>query len=558
MESILLPIIAFVPILTSLILMMVFNIPAKISLPISWLLACIFGLIFWKMNWLSVLAYSLSGVLSSLDVLITITGAIIVMNMLKESGGTYSINNGFKSISKDARIQAIIIGWMFSSFIEGAAGFGTPAALAAPLLVSLGFPPVAAAVVALICDSTAVSFGAIGIPTIQSLTCLGSEIATDAYASSLSMWVSIPHAIVGTLIPFIAVAVMCKFFSKERSFKPAFEVLPFALFAGLCFTVPYTLIAIFLGPEFPSLLGALVGLPIVIFCAKKGFLIPKRVWTFSEESEWDESWKSTVEATQPKESNLSIVKAWIPYILIALILVITRLPFLPIKTTLTGNGVLSNVFAIKIPELFGVANTSYTFKWAWLPGTIFILVSFLIIPIHKMKRKEVSNAWKTTGKQLIGAAAAIVSGLALVQILRYSGSNSVDSSEIKSMIFYMAEALSKVGKVFYVIIAPIIGVLGAFVSGSNTVSNSLFTNLQYQSAVNLGLPTVLIVALQVIGGAVGNMICVNNTVAVCATVGTNGKEGKIIRITLTPTIIYTIFIIIIFMFLIFVFHVTGV
>ncbi len=555
METVVLPLLAFLPILVSLVLMMAFNIPAKISLPISWLLACVFGLIFWKMDWLSVFAYSISGVLNSLDVLITITGAIIVMNMLKESGGTHSINNGFKSITKDVRIQAIIIGWMFASFIEGAAGFGTPAALAAPLLVSLGFPPVAAAVVALICDSTAVSFGAIGTPTIQSLTCLGSEIATDSYSSSLSMWVSIPHAIVGTFIPFIAVAVMCKFFSKEKSFKPAFEVLPFAIFAGLCFTIPYTLIACFLGPEFPSLLGALIGLPIVIFAAKKGFLIPKKQWNFPDQNEWDESWKSTVEATKPKESNLSLIRAWLPYIIIAVILVITRLPFLPIKSTLNGNGVLAEVFAIKIPELFGVGNTSYTFKWAWLPGTIFILVSFLIIPIHKMKRQEVGQAWKNTGKQLLGAAIAIVSGLALVQIMRYSGSNAFDSTETKSMIFYMAESLSKVGKVFYVIIAPIIGVLGAFVSGSNTVSNSLFTNLQYQSALNLGLPTILIVALQIIGGAVGNMICVNNTVAVCATVGTNGKEGKIIRITIAPTIVYTILIIIIFVLLIFAFNV---
>lgn len=555
METVVLPLLAFLPILVSLVLMMAFNIPAKISLPISWLLACVFGLIFWKMDWLSVFAYSISGVLNSLDVLITITGAIIVMNMLKESGGTHSINNGFKSITKDVRIQAIIIGWMFASFIEGAAGFGTPAALAAPLLVSLGFPPVAAAVVALICDSTAVSFGAIGTPTIQSLTCLGSEIATDSYSSSLSMWVSIPHAIVGTFIPFIAVAVMCKFFSKEKSFKPAFEVFPFAIFAGLCFTIPYTLIACFLGPEFPSLLGALIGLPIVIFAAKKGFLIPKKQWNFPDQNEWDESWKSTVEATKPKESNLSLIRAWLPYIIIAVILVITRLPFLPIKSTLNGNGVLAEVFAIKIPELFGVGNTSYTFKWAWLPGTIFILVSFLIIPIHKMKRQEVGQAWKNTGKQLLGAAIAIVSGLALVQIMRYSGSNAFDSTETKSMIFYMAESLSKVGKVFYVIIAPIIGVLGAFVSGSNTVSNSLFTNLQYQSALNLGLPTILIVALQIIGGAVGNMICVNNTVAVCATVGTNGKEGKIIRITIAPTIVYTILIIIIFVLLIFAFNV---
>ena len=555
-ESILLPILAFVPIFICLLLMTAFNLPAKISLPITWASACVFGLIFWKMNWLSVIAYSLSGILNSIDVLITITGAIIVMNILKESGGMHSINNGFRTISKDARIQAIIVGWMFSSFIEGAAGFGTPAALAAPLLVSLGFPPVAAAIVALICDSTSVSFGAIGTPVSQALACLGVDVATDSFSSSLSIWIAIPHAIVGTIIPFIAIAIMCKFFSKEKSFKPALEVLPFSLIAGLCFTVPYALIACFLGPEFPSLLGALVGLPIVILLAKKGFLVPKRQWNFPGQEEWDESWKSTFETSKPKESKMSLVIAWLPYVLIALILVITRLPFLPIKSLLNGNGALSNFFAIKIPKIFGIENTSYTLKWAWLPGTVFIIVSIITIFIHKINRKNVGIAWKNTGKQLIGAAIAIISGLALVQILRYSGSNVAGSEETKSMIFYMAEALSKVGKVPYVIISPIIGILGAFVSGSNTVSNTLFTNLQYQSALNLGLPTVLIVALQVIGGAVGNMICVNNTVAVCATVGTNGKEGKIIRFTLTPTAIYTVFIIVIFIFLIFVFNIS--
>ena len=550
MSAVLLSILAFLPILVCLVLMMAFNIPAKISLPVSWALACIFGLIFWKMNCLSVIAYSLSGILNSIDVLITITGAIIVMNILKESGGMYSINNGFKSISNDARVQAIIVGWMFSSFIEGAAGFGTPAALAAPLLVSLGFPPVAAAVVTLICDSTAVSFGAIGTPTTQALICLGGDVATESYASKLSMWVAIPHAIVGTIIPFIAIAIMCKFFSKEKSFKPALEVLPFCLFAGLCFTIPYALIGTFLGVEFPSLLGALIGLPIVIFASKKGFLIPKRQWNFPSQEDWDDSWRSTERINEPKESNMSFIRAWIPYILIALLLVITRLPFLPFKGWLNS----CKVFVIKIPKLFGVANTSYTFKWAWLPGTVFILVSFLTIFIHKMKKEDVKKAWKNTGKQLIGASIAIISGLALVQILRYSGSSSVGGNETKSMIFYMAETLSKVGKAFYVIISPIIGILGAFVSGSNTVSNTLFTNLQYQSAVNLGLPTILIVALQVIGGAIGNMICVNNTVAVCATVGTNGKEGKIIRTTIAPTTIYTLFIIVTFVFLIFVFQ----
>jgi lactate permease len=273
---------AFVPIFVSLILMAVFNVSAKISLPISYALAVILGLIFWKMDFLSVLAYTLSGLLNSVDVLVTVTGAILLMNTLKESGAMSTINKGFSAISKDSRIQAIIIGWMFGSFIEGAAGFGTPAALAAPLLVSLGFPPVCAAAVTLIFDSAAVSFGAIGTPVNQSIACLGTTIVTDSYASSISMWTAIPHSIAAIVIPFIGIAIMCKFFSKEKSFKPALEVLPFAIFSGLAFAIPYCVIAIFLGPEFPSLLGALIGLVITILAAKFGFLVPKKTWTFPE------------------------------------------------------------------------------------------------------------------------------------------------------------------------------------------------------------------------------------------------------------------------------------
>ena len=205
----------------------------------------------------------------------------------------------------------------------------------------------------------------------------------------------------------------------------------------------------------------------------------------------------------------------------------------------------SGIFVLKIPELFGVANTSYTLKWAYLPGTFFIIVALVTVGIHKMNKSDVKEAWLESLKQISGAAIAIVFGLALVQIMRYSGSNDINDTATKSMIFYMAEALSKVGQKLYIVFAPLIGILGAFISGSNTVSNTLFTNLQYQSAVNLNLNQVMIVALQVIGGAIGNMICVNNTVVACATVGSIGREGKIIRINLIPTIIYTVVVVIV-------------
>ena len=139
---------AFIPIVFCVVVMAAFNWPAKRAMPVTWLITAVLGYIFWDMELLSLTAYSIAGLFSSFEVLIIIFGAILVMNTLKMSGGMVAINNGFRSISPDARVQAVIIGFLFVSFIEAAAGFGTPAALAAPLMISLGFPPVAAVVVA--------------------------------------------------------------------------------------------------------------------------------------------------------------------------------------------------------------------------------------------------------------------------------------------------------------------------------------------------------------------------------------------------------------------------
>lgn len=533
---------AFIPIVFCVVVMAVFNWPAKIAMPITWLMASILGFFFWGMDLLELVAYSVSGLFSSIEVLIIIFGAILVMNTLKMSGGMAAINNGFRSISADARVQAVIIGFLFVSFIEAAAGFGTPAALAAPLMISLGFPPVAAVVVALICDSACVAFGAIGTPVVQAVTCMGPEVATDAFVKEMSLWTAIPHAVVMIVLPFIAVAIMCKFFSKERSIKPALEALPFCVFAGVCFAVPYVLVNIFVGYEFPSLFGSLIALVITVVAAKCKFLTPKKVWHFGEEASWDDSWKATHAPAPPKESKMSLVKAWIPYVLIALILVATRIPALGLKGLFNRVG---SIFVIKSGELFGVPNTAFTLKWAYVPGTVFILIALVTVLLHKMKAKDVKDAWVASFKQVSGAAIALIFGLAMVQIMRYSGSNDVASTDMKSMIFYMAESLSKVGRDLYIIISPIIGVLGSFISGSNTVAVTLFANLQEQAANNLGLNAAIIVAANTIGGSIGNMVCVNNVVAACATAGTAGREGKIIRINAIPAAIYTAIVIIV-------------
>lgn len=535
-----LAILAFVPILITLVLMMVFNWKAKWCLLISWAVASIFAFFFFDIDIKEIFAGSLYGMLGSADVLIIILGAILLMNTLKASGATASINRGFMNICPDKRIQACIIGFSFCSFIEAAAGFGTPAALAGPLMVSLGFPPLAAAMIALVFDSVAVSFGAVGTPVTSALHALGLS-SNEAFISEFSLWTTIPHAIVSIVLPLIVLMMMTKFFSKEKSIKPALEAAPFAIFTGLSFAVPMVLTSIFIGYEFASLIGALVSIVVTVVAAKKGFLVPKKTWTFGSEEEWDKEWLATSEVTKVEESKMSLIKAWLPYLLVAGILILTRIPQLGIKDLLTTKA----PFVIKIDNLFGYENLDWSLKWAYLPGTFFILIAVITNFIHKMDKEKIKQSWKDTLKQVGGAALALIFGLALVEILKYKNDNDV------SMMVEMANALSKVGKGLYIIISPFIGVLGAFVSGSATVSMNLFSNLQYDTAMNLDLPVACILAMQCVGSAVGNMVCINNAVAASATIGTVGKEGKLIKMNVLPMLIYIGITIIIFYLVIF-------
>lgn len=529
-----LAVLAFFPILLSIVLMTVFSKPAKAVLPVAFLVAVLLAVIFWRMEFRAVISATIYGILSSVEVLLVIFGAILIMNTQKYSGGMESINHGFTRISPDHRIQAIIISFMFGSFIEGAAGFGTPAALAAPLLVSLGFPPLAAAVVSLICDSAAVSFGAVGTPVTVAIAQIADR-ATEGALTGVTVFTALAHGIVGVFLPFLAVAVLVRVFGREKSFKPAFSVLPFAIFSGLSFSIPYVLIAVFFGHEFPSLLSGLIGLVVTVLAAKKKFLIPKKVWTLGE-----------VAASKDEGSRLNLFLAWFPYVLIAIILVLTRIPALGIKDIINTNA--KGVFLIDIPDILGVKRIDFSLKWANIPGLIpFIPVALITHFLHKMPKEKVRLAWRDTIKQISGAAVAIVSGICLVQIMKFS---DINSSGIPNMMNVLAEKISQVGKVAYVLISPLIGILGSFISGSNAVSNLLFTNLQFETASTLGISEIITVASQVVGGAIGNIICINNIVAACATVGISGKEGKIIKINIIPTLVYTAVITVFFAILI--------
>jgi len=531
--------IASLPILTVIILMMAFNKPAKIVLPVGWAAAVAIAILYWRQTPLTTAAWALDGFLEAIGTFMIIFGAILIMNTLKRSGAVTAIQRVFNNVNPDKRIQAIIIGFVFGAFVEGAAGFGTPAALAAPLLISLGFPPLCAAMIALIYNTVPVSFGAVGTPTntaiaVTSQAAESLGLNMEQYRMAVTRITAVGHSVCALVIVFLGVWVMCRLFGPDRKGKDALPSLPFALFTAVVFDTLYLSLAFFFGPEFPTLVGAIITLFIVILAAKKGFLCPKEIWDFGPSEQWDVEWLSKTEVKRDTDTGMNAYVAWIPYILISLLLVASRLDWLGMKSLLTGS-----FFRTGISCIFGNDSVNWTWNYGWCPGIFpFSLVCVLSFFIFRMSFPNVIEVVFDTVKQTSGAAVALFFGVSMVYIYRNTGMDAGLTDH--SMLYVMADAVAGVTHKAYIAISPFIGVLGAFMSGSNTVSNTLFAGLQFQTAILVDLSPMLIVALQNIGGAAGNMICVNNVVAVCATTGTAGNEGRIIRTNILPCLLYCV------------------
>ena len=543
MSSGLLALLAFSPILLAAILLVGLRWPARRAMPLVYLVTAAVGLFAWDMSLNRVLASTLQGLIITLGLLWIIFGAILLLNTLKHSGGITAIRAGFATISPDRRIQAIIIAWLFGCFIEGASGFGTPAAIAAPLLVAIGFPAMAAVLMGMLVQSTPVSFGAVGTPIIVGVnTGLDSVVISAQLLEQGSSWaqflqlitseVAIIHAIVGTAMPLIMVLMLTRFFGAEKSWKAGFEVLPFALFAGLAFTLPYAATGIFLGPEFPSLGGGLIGLAIVTTAARKGFLLPKTTWDFAPAKDWPSEWLGTVEMKldQLTAKSMSSLRAWLPYVLVGLLLVISRV----VPEVSAG----LKAVMLNFPDLLGETGVSANFMPLYLPGGILVAVVLATFFLHGMKPRELGAAVKESSGVLLSAGFVLLFTVPMVRILINSGVNDGDLASMPIlMALWVADSVGGI----YPLLAPSIGALGAFIAGSNTVSNMMFSQLQFGVANSLGISSALIVAVQAIGAAAGNMIAIHNVVAASATVGLLGREGSILRKTVWPTLYYVLF-----------------
>ena len=545
MNTAVLTILALLPIITVAIFLVGLRWPARTAMPLSYLVAAALAFLVWQVPGAQVIAASINGLVVAFTLLYIIFGAILLLNTLQESGAIRTIRQGFTDITPDRRVQVIIIAWLFGSFIEGSAGFGTPAAVAVPLLVGLGFPAMAAVMSGMIIQSTPVSFGALGTPILVGVNTglgQGGNPELVAYAAQLGYgeWndflaligfrVAMLHAIAGTLIPLILVSFLTRFFGKNKSFAEGLRIWPFAIFAAFSMTVPYLAAAYFLGPEFPALVGSMVGLVIVISAARAGFLIPQEnTWQFDNKDNWPKDWTGSVEVKDVTATgSMTLLKAWAPYAIVALLLLASRLVD-PLRTFLQA-------WVVSWPEIFGTSITA-SFQPLYLPGTLFILTSLITMAFHRIPTDRYLNAWSTSLKTSAAASVALVITVPMVQVFLNSGGGPV---EFDAMPIALANGVSQLAGGAWPIFAPFVGGIGAAVAGSNTVSNMMFSLFQFDMGSRIAVDPTWIVALQAVGGAAGNMICVHNVVAASAGVGLLGREGDVIRMTLVPFTYYAL------------------
>src|SRR5690606_20560558 len=287
---------------------------------------------------------------------------------------------------------------------------------------------------------------------------------------------------------------------------------------------------VFLGPEFPSIIGGLVGLAIVVPAAKAGFLMPKKTWDFADPKEWPAEWMGAVEMKLDDVAGkrpIAIWMAWLPYVLLAALLVLSR-------TNDTLKGML-NSLSFKFTDILGEAGLSASLEPLYLPGGILVFVVLVTALLHRMSFTEFKRSLGESTNTLLGAGFVLVFTFPMVRILINSGVNLAD---LPSMPVAMANAVANAVGDVYPLFAPMVGALGAFIAGSNTASNLMLSQFQFSTAELLGMSGAMIVAAQSVGAAAGNMIAIHNVVAASATVGLLGREGITLRKTLLPTIYY--------------------
>ena len=484
--------IAMIPVLWLIVSLGVLKMPAHKTCSFTVILTLAIAIICWRMKFIDGITATVEGMAIALwPILLVIVAALFTYNLAVETKTMDVIKKMLSSITTDKRIQVLILAWGFGGFLEAVAGYGTAVAIPASILASLGFNPLFAAVICLLANTVPTAFGALGIPVTTLATVTGLEVVHLSYVTSIQLAGFI------VLIPFLLVIL------TEKSIKALKGVVGITLVSGITFAVPQVFIAKYLGADLPALVASICSMACTILMAKAMN-------------------KEKVETKEDKIGLKEGILAWLPYILLCGLILIAS-PLVPSINSLLAKA-SSNIHIYT-----GDATSTTAFSWINTPGMMILIATFIAGLIQKLKFTYMLDVLKRTVIQLKTSFITIMSIVAISKIMSHSGMTS-------SISF----GLCAITGSFYPLIAPLLGAIGTFVTGSDTSANILFGALQTEAAKSLSIDPYWIAAANTAGATAGKMISPQSIAIATSATGLIGSEGKILSTTVKYCLGYVI------------------
>ena len=492
-----------IPILWLIIALSILKIPGHKACIIALVITAVLSIGYWKLSVINTVTGALEGVLNALwPICLVIIAALFTYNLTLKTGAMETIKKMLAGVSTDKRILLLIIGWGFGNFMEGMAGFGTAVAIPASMLVAVGLDPMGSVLACFCANTTPTAFGSVGVPTTTLAT------VTNLDVLPLSGDVATIQLILTLLSPFIMVIIIGK------GLKALKGMIPFTVVASLSFVVPWFFAAKVLGCELPDIIGSIISLVIMVLAAR--ILGPKGDTEYS------------IVLDQKEESSITAkegIVAWSPFILIFILLMITSKLCPPIQNAIAG--IKSNVIVYADKEV----GATLGFSWVNTPGVMIFIAAIIGGLIQKATFADMASVLGATLKTYWKTIVTICSVVAVAKVMGYSGM----TQDIANFLVAVTGPIH-----IYPLISPLIGAIGAFVTGSGTSTCVLFGPLQASTAAQLGLSPSWIAAANVMGAGIGKMISPQGIAIGAGAISMVGKESEILSSVFKYFILYVV------------------
>ncbi|MDL5158564.1 L-lactate permease [Actinomycetospora termitidis] len=465
----------------------------------------------------ALLAGTEGAVFGFFPILWIVINALWIYRMTVRTGHFDVLRRSFSSVSDDQRVQAVIIAFAFGALLEALAGFGAPVAICTVMLMALNFPPLKAAVVALVANTAPVAFGAIAVPitTLAQVTGLPEDVL---------------GAVVGRQTPVLAVFVPLVLVALVDGMRGLRETWGVALVGGLTFAVAQFLTSNFLSVPLTDIVASLLCAGAVVLAVRsRRSTASTRVPVTAGGGTGPEGPETAAEREpEPRDSTRDTVLAYLPYVIIIALFSIQQIP--PVKAALDATTAKFRWpgLDVRAPSGSQVSSTSFTLNWLASAGSILLIAGLLTMLVLRIGPRLAVSAYGQTLSELRGAIVTVMAVLALAYVMNLSGQTIT-----------IGQWLAATGG-FFAVLSPVLGWLGVAVTGSDTSSNSLFGALQVAAAERSGLDPVLLAAANTSGGVLGKMISPQNLAIAASAVGMAGREGEIFRRVLPWSLVFLV------------------